>query len=671
MSSLKLKRTLKIILLPKYVIIFIASMFMCTIYIFSITTSYNAAEIPNFLSVPDHKQIYSPFLCKKEPWVENYSPFLCKKEPWVEKWISTGTFGSSDSKNESKNESKKQGFCDKAQFDIVYTWVNGSEDNYKVMQETYVKKLNLRIPEHYYRDYDELRYSIRSVETFFKDYINKIYILVTDLENGTKQIPSWLNTTWINPRTEEPRVEIVKHTDVFTDNTVLPTFNSLAIESQMMNIPNLSDQLEQVIYFNDDLFLGRYLTPSDFWSPLYGHVFHIESQLVVPPDHDWLPIQPGEWYALRHTNKLLTYVSHSTHIFSTSILKEIAAEWSTEFHETSSHRFRGEQRDIHTNFLYTHYVIEKHRETLLKSFLIWKMDKNHNGHWELTERQEILKILGTDEVHRIERKSLSNYSKTLIDADLFHPYETTYSWTSMDGYPIWNSRPNLYDTKCIIDFDNCFGKDFMNNNTDSIPINKIFRTLAFDKYRCGDCIITRVLSLSGELGLEAFLPESPPIVEENNKLKDNNLTNDNLTNDNITNNNLTNNNLTNNNLTNNNLTNNNSSFQEEANFNYREHAVEQISRFNYVIGDISFEFVMLKQPYQSWLSLNNIMNKNPSIFCLNDDVEGNNPIIKKYVKKFLRLYFRQDNEYEIDGWERKKNLWRKFRESVFGQDTRF
>ncbi|CAG8718616.1 13148_t:CDS:2 [Gigaspora margarita] len=629
----------------------------------------------------DHKHINTP----------------CKDSTWIEKWISTGNLELTES-TDSKNNSKNQGPCDRILFDIVYTWVNGSEDNYKMMQNTYKKKSGLNIPEHYYRDYDELRYSIRSVETFFKDYINKIYIIVTDLENGTMQLPSWLNTDWINPVTGDSRVELVKHTDIFTDITVLPTFNSLAIESQMMNIPNL---LNQVIYFNDDLFLGKHLTPSDFWTPLYGHVFHLESDLLVPPNLDGLPIQAGEWYALHHTNKLLSekfgyrhraYVSHSTHALSTLILKEIIAEWPEEFHETSSHRFRGQRADIHTTFLFTHYVMEKHRETLLKSFLIWKMDKNHNGHWELSERKEILKTLGTDEVHRIERKTLNDYTKTLNDANLFHPYETSYSWSSMDGYPIWDSKPDFYYTKCNIDFDLCFGKDFMDNNNNSVPINKIFRMLAFDKYQCGDCIITRVLSLSGELGLEAFLPKpSPSIVERNNNLKDNNFTDNNLKDNNLTDNNLKDNNLKDNNRKDNNLKgnnlkgnnlkgnnlkgnvdyynitqSNNNSFHEQAIINYREYAVNEISRFNYAIGQISFSFVMLKYSHQSWYELNKIMNKNPSIFCINDDVDGTNPIIKKYVTKFLKLYFRQDNEYELDAWEWKKKLWQKFKDSVVG-----
>ncbi|CAG8535465.1 7302_t:CDS:2, partial [Racocetra persica] len=590
-------------------------------------------------------------------------PSICKDLTWTEQWISTGAFEST----------KYQEPCDWILFDIVYTWVNGSDDYYKMMKETYEQKSKIMVLERYYRNYDELRYSIRSVETFFKNYINKIYIIVTDLEGGKMQIPTWLNTAWKNPRTGMKRIEIIKHSDIFTDITVLPTFNSLAIESQIMNIPNLSDQ---IIYFNDDLFLGQYLTPSDFWTPLYGPVFHIEPQLLVSPNEEGRPIEVGEWYALHHTNKLLSerfgyrhraYVSHSTHTLSTSILREIAAEWPQDFHDTSSHRFRGELLDIHTTFLFTHYVIEKHRESLLKSFLIWKMDKNHNGRWELSERQEILKAIRTGKVRKTERKSLTNYSKILNDANLFLPYETSYIWSSMDGYPNLNPRSNFYDTKCKMDFNYCFGKDFMDNNTGSVPIDKIFRELAFNKYGCGDCIISSVISLSGESGLEAFLPPSPSsIAEESNNFKENNL-NQNHKDNNLKDNNL-NNNLKDNNLKYNSFKDNTDDYnstQSNAIFNYREYAVNQISRFNYVIGDASFSFVLLKHPHQAWYELNNIINKNPSVFCINDDVDGNNPIIEHFVKKFLKLYFRQDNEYELDAWERKKSLWLKFKESIF------
>ncbi|CAG8717017.1 6480_t:CDS:2, partial [Racocetra fulgida] len=133
-------------------------------------------------------------------------PSICKDLTWTEKWISTGAFEST----------KYQEPCDWILFDIVYTWVNGSDDYYKMMKETYEQKSKIMVLERYYRNYDELR--------------------------GKMQIPTWLNTAWKNPRTGMKRIEIIKHSDIFTDITVLPTFNSLAIESQMMNIPNLFDQ---------------------------------------------------------------------------------------------------------------------------------------------------------------------------------------------------------------------------------------------------------------------------------------------------------------------------------------------------------------------------------------------------------------------------------------------
>lgn len=60
---------------------------------------------------------------------------------------------------------------------------------------------------------------------------------------------------------------------------------------------------------------------------------------------------------------------------------------------------------------------------------------------------------------------------------------------------------------CEIDLDSCFGADFFNSAGDSsISVHDTFKRIAFEKPRCGDCLIVRLLGRSGENGLEAFLP---------------------------------------------------------------------------------------------------------------------------------------------------------------------
>lgn len=100
-----------------------------------------------------------------------------------------------------------------------------------------------------FRDSEELRYSLRSLE-MFAPWIHKVYI-VTD-----NQIPYWLNL-------DDPKVELVPHSAIFEDKSLLPVFSSPAIESQLHRVPGVS---RRFVYFNDDVMLGAPTFPDDFYN---------------------------------------------------------------------------------------------------------------------------------------------------------------------------------------------------------------------------------------------------------------------------------------------------------------------------------------------------------------------------------------------------------------------
>ncbi|TMW64307.1 hypothetical protein Poli38472_012929 [Pythium oligandrum] len=155
--------------------------------------------------------------------------------------------------------------------DVVYTWVNGTDPRWKREKEYWhkhwiasltgqplpkkpedtknVKGNDVSNSDNRFRDNEELRYSLRSLEKY-APWIRHVYI-VTD-----GQIPSWLNM-------ENPNLHIVKHSDIFENKSHLPVFSSPAIEWNLDNIPGLSDNF---LYFNDDVFLGSYVHPEDFVS---------------------------------------------------------------------------------------------------------------------------------------------------------------------------------------------------------------------------------------------------------------------------------------------------------------------------------------------------------------------------------------------------------------------
>ena len=77
--------------------------------------------------------------------------------------------------------------------------------------------------------------------------------------------------------------------------SALPTFNSFAIESQLHNIPSLSSNF---VSMNDDFFLLRPMSASDFHTELLGPVLRVQDDLKVTAKEDARVGDSGEWAAL-------------------------------------------------------------------------------------------------------------------------------------------------------------------------------------------------------------------------------------------------------------------------------------------------------------------------------------------------------------------------------------
>lgn len=145
--------------------------------------------------------------------------------------------------------------------DVVYTWVDGEEPEMRAKRARHQDRgtaeiLDKEINASRYTSHDELKYSLRSL-AMYADFVRHIYI-VTD---GQK--PHWLDDT-------APGITVVDHRDIFPED-VLPVFNSHAIETRLHHIPGLSDHY---LYFNDDVFVGRRVTPE--------HFFHGSGLMKIP-----------------------------------------------------------------------------------------------------------------------------------------------------------------------------------------------------------------------------------------------------------------------------------------------------------------------------------------------------------------------------------------------------
>ncbi len=144
-------------------------------------------------------------------------------------------------------------FYDAARIDAVITWVDGGDPLHVAKRRRYQppapRNANATNP-HRWACNDELGYCLRSIANH-APWIGRIWIITDAQTPDLSRLPPMLTD----------RITIVDHLTVFAGHEhVLPTFNSLAIETLLWRIPGLA---ERFVYFNDDVFLTGPLLPDD------------------------------------------------------------------------------------------------------------------------------------------------------------------------------------------------------------------------------------------------------------------------------------------------------------------------------------------------------------------------------------------------------------------------
>ena len=127
--------------------------------------------------------------------------------------------------------------------DVVITWVENNENFIKEKskwEKIYKLESNVHHNHDRYNDNQELKYCLRSIEKYLKNY-NFVYLIVKD-----DQFPKYLKTNAKN-------FKVIKHSEIIPKE-YLPTFNSHSIECFLHHIPNLR---EYYLYFNDDMILNK------------------------------------------------------------------------------------------------------------------------------------------------------------------------------------------------------------------------------------------------------------------------------------------------------------------------------------------------------------------------------------------------------------------------------
>jgi len=217
--------------------------------------------------------------------------------------------------------------------DVVYTWVNHADPVWAKLhaqasarypQTTHVSIDNLAR----FQNRDEIIYSIRSVKRY-APWVRNIFVLT--------------NCALPETLVDDAQVIAVSHEQVFPDKTVLPCFNSRAIEANLHRIPGVA---ERILYFNDDFFLCSPLAPNDFFTDNGGvKVFPSQHPIPYGVTQGLRPIDYGALNACELLINDFGYrprckLHHAPYPLLRSNLEALEEKYPERFTATRSHQFR-------------------------------------------------------------------------------------------------------------------------------------------------------------------------------------------------------------------------------------------------------------------------------------------------------------------------------------------
>lgn len=237
--------------------------------------------------------------------------------------------------------------------DFVIPWVDGNDPDWRREFAVARHAANEDASEIRYRDWRNLQYWFRAVEQF-APWVRRIQFITWG------HLPAWLNTS-------NPKLHIVNHTD-YIPSAYLPTFNSNVIE---LNIPRIEGLAEHFVLFNDDTFLCRPSTPTDFFRKglpcdmarlsvvqpsSVGHIVYNNLELINASHskNETLRRHFAKWFSPRYGAvnllKSLTLVPWSTfsgildhHMPQPYLLSQFEHAWNTwgtQLDATCHHPFR-------------------------------------------------------------------------------------------------------------------------------------------------------------------------------------------------------------------------------------------------------------------------------------------------------------------------------------------
>ena len=234
---------------------------------------------------------------------------------------------------------------------IVYTWVDGSDKEYRNLRDSYsyndVKKgLSSRD-----RNNNELKYSLRSIKKYMPWHKGKIFIVTPGMK------PSWVskssNIIWINQNDTIPQ-------------NLIPTFNTNVIEFFLHKIPGLT---EYFIHMNDDYFFCKPINPGDLFTIVKNDIkinFFMNNNIIKHGldkvgkiNNTWLSsvYNTKGLLDLKYGEKKRNYIDHAPYIYHKKIFETVHSDFFEQI-TLNINKFRN-KLDIVPPFLLINSTIQK------------------------------------------------------------------------------------------------------------------------------------------------------------------------------------------------------------------------------------------------------------------------------------------------------------------------
>ncbi|KAJ7718436.1 hypothetical protein B0H16DRAFT_423071 [Mycena metata] len=561
----------------------------------------------------------------------------------MDTWLSTGLW----------QHPCRYDMVQESHIDLVYVWVNGSDALHQNARKKLLNATTYKTKDARFREHDELRYSLRSVRNATATWPNSTWHIVTadvpppnlnntapDSSHRLGLVPQWLDIECAfhgNPDGQPP-IRLQHDSQLFrltgrpgatltaADASnwlekILPSFNSHAVESQL---PQLDPAIvsDNIIALNDDQFMMLTHPPSAFHTTLYGPVFRVDPDLLVTGDDSGSADGGGEWRSLDWSAHLLDerfgthtrpYLHHNARALSLPLMHELSLAFGQYFAATPLSRFRGSHKvpgeyELNTIFMATYYVIERHREALLWSWVVGKWGGS-SGVLDSDRKWQIWREMGGEEADvlslpKAERTTAEDLDVNLYNAGVQPPWSfddhkqahVSYVWLSMDGYTPadFHAMPRRVE----INRSACIGED-------TKLAWDVFRRLLKERPACGDSIIAALIRTS-KRGLGIFLP--PPSVEHEYSNADPIILPLDLP-----------------------------VIPPSLPRNPRAFAVRLLMRYAYVLGESTTLFMPIKSVRQAGPALRNADRwKNLALMCINDDLHNGD---QRAADNLLRDWF--------------------------------